>query len=105
LLPRTYISTELTAGSSAPAGASMVSMVSVTCERKGPSERLERLPKLPAPILRLDGLCPYYTMFPLSFPFEALAKAQKGEWVFDPFCGRGTTIFAARLRGLPSVGV
>jgi hypothetical protein len=25
--------------------------------------------------------------------------------VLDPFCGRGTTILAARLRGLPSVGV
>jgi hypothetical protein len=44
-------------------------------------------------------------MFPLSFPFEALAKAKPNEWVFDPFCGRGTTIFAARLRGLPSVGL
>src|SRR5207245_1860566 len=37
--------------------------------------------------------------------FNALAKADAGEWVFDPFCGRGTTILAARLRGLPSVGV
>jgi hypothetical protein len=44
-------------------------------------------------------------MFPLSFPFEALATAKPGEWVFDPFCGRGTTILAARLRGLPSIGV
>jgi hypothetical protein len=37
--------------------------------------------------------------------FEALAAAEDGEWVFDPFCGRGTTVLAARLRGLPSVGV
>jgi hypothetical protein len=44
-------------------------------------------------------------MFPLAFPFEALANAKHGEWVFDPFCGRGTTILAARLRGLPSVGI
>jgi hypothetical protein len=44
-------------------------------------------------------------MFPLSFPFEALASSKAGEWVLDPFCGRGTTILAARLRGLPSVGV
>jgi hypothetical protein len=44
-------------------------------------------------------------MFPLSFPFEALAAAEEGEWVLDPFCGRGTTILAARLRGLPSVGM
>lgn len=53
----------------------------------------------------MNGLCPYYTMFPLSFPFDALAKSKVGEWVLDPFCGRGTTILAARLRGLPSVGV
>jgi len=26
-------------------------------------------------------------------------------WVLDPFCGRGTTNYAARLLGLPSVGV
>jgi hypothetical protein len=44
-------------------------------------------------------------MFPLSFPFTALADAEQGDWVLDPFCGRGTTILAARLRGLGSVGV
>jgi hypothetical protein len=60
---------------------------------------------LTAPLLRLNGLAPYYTMFPLSFPFGALANSKAGEWVLDPFCGRGTTILAARLRGLPSVGV
>jgi hypothetical protein len=44
-------------------------------------------------------------MFPLAFPFKALENAKAGEWVLDPFCGRGTTILAARLRGLASVGV
>jgi len=83
----------------------MGSVVSITRTRKEAAPRLNRLPKLTAPLLRLNGLCPYYTMFPLSFPFDALAKAESGEWVFDPFCGRGTTILAARLRGLPSVGV
>src|ERR1700738_4779908 len=83
----------------------MSSVVSVTRSRKGPASRLKRLPKLVAPLLRLHGLAPYYTMFPLPFPFEALANAKPGEWVFDPFCGRGTTILAARLRGLPSAGV
>lgn len=83
----------------------MASVVSITRSRKGPASRLKRLPKLTAPLLRLNGLAPYYTMFPLSFPFEALANSKAGEWVLDPFCGRGTTILAARLRGLPSVGV
>jgi hypothetical protein len=80
-------------------------IISVTRKRKGTAPRLSRLPNLTAPLVRLNGLCPYYTMFPLSFPFNALAAANGGEWVLDPFCGRGTTIFAARLRGLPSVGV
>lgn len=83
----------------------MACVVSITRRRKGPASHLKRLPKLTAPLLRLNGLAPYYTMFPLSFPFEALANSKGGEWVLDPFCGRGTTILAARLRGLPSVGV
>lgn len=49
--------------------------------------------------------CPYHTMFPLDFPLTWLQKARPGEWVLDPFCGRGTTLYAARLRGLPAVGV
>jgi hypothetical protein len=58
-----------------------------------------------ASILSLNTVCPYYTMFPLEFPLRRLARAQKEEWVLDPFCGRGTTLFAARLRGLGCVGI
>lgn len=55
---------------------------------------------------RLNGICPYFTMFPLSFPLEILGKNATGEgWVLDPFCGRGTTNFAARVLGLPSAGI
>lgn len=54
----------------------------------------------------LNGICPYFTMFPLEFPLNILKKrAQKGDIVLDPFCGRGTTNFAARLLGLRSLGV
>ncbi len=49
--------------------------------------------------------CPYYTMFPIDFPLEHLRNARPGEWVLDPFCGRGTTLYAARLLGLPASGV
>jgi len=53
----------------------------------------------------LNGICPYYTMYPLEFPLTALKRAVDGDWVYDPFCGRGTTNFAARLRGLNTIGV
>jgi len=54
----------------------------------------------------LNGICPYFTMFPLDFPLGILKRqARKGDLVLDPFCGRGTTNFAARLVGLNSLGV
>lgn len=54
----------------------------------------------------LNAICPYYTMYPLDFPLQALRKhGKRGEWVIDPFCGRGTTNFAARLLEMPSVGI
>lgn len=51
-------------------------------------------------------MCPYYTMFPLSFPLRVL-RSRTGDsgLVADPFCGRGTTNFAARLLGYPTIGV
>lgn len=58
------------------------------------------------PLKALNAICPYYTMFPLDFPLRVLqGRARKGDWVVDPFCGRGTTNFAARLLGLSSFGV
>ncbi len=54
----------------------------------------------------LNGICAYFTMFPLVFPYEILsAHAQSNQWVLDPFCGRGTTNYASRLLGLPTVGI
>jgi hypothetical protein len=56
--------------------------------------------------LALNALCPYFTMFPLSFPLSVLApRARSDDEVLDPFCGRGTTNHAARLLGLGTVGV
>jgi len=44
-------------------------------------------------------------MFPLRFPYRILqSRAKEGDCVFDPFCGRGTTNYAARLLGLETVG-
>lgn len=54
----------------------------------------------------LNGICPYFTMFPLDFPHAALSQhAVPGQWVMDPFCGRGTTNYASRMLGLPSIGI
>lgn len=54
----------------------------------------------------LNAICPYFTMFPIDFPYGVLREhAELGESVLDPFCGRGTTNFACRLLGLESVGV
>jgi hypothetical protein len=55
--------------------------------------------------LRLNAICPYFTMFPLAFPLRVLRSAASDSWVLDPFCGRGTTNFAARILGLSSVGI
>jgi len=55
--------------------------------------------------LKLNYLCPYFTMFPLEFPFQILSNTSQRGWVLDPFCGRGTTIYAARLHGLPAIGI
>lgn len=68
-------------------------------------QQINILPKKQSPILRPHTICPYFTMFPLDFPFHALASASPNDWVLDPFCGRGTTNYAARLRGLDSVGI
>lgn len=45
-------------------------------------------------------------MFPLAFPYGILkSHAKLGEWVADPFCGRGTTNYAGRILNLPSIGI
>ena len=58
------------------------------------------------PSAALNAVCPYYTMFPLEFPISVLKRFGKPRLrVLDPFCGRGTTIFAARLKGHQAYGI
>jgi hypothetical protein len=57
------------------------------------------------PLRRLNAVCPYFTMFPIEFPLDRLRDAGPESHVLDPFCGRGTTIYAARLLALPAVGI
>ena len=59
-----------------------------------------------ADTVRLNAICPYFTMFPLDFPLGILkAHATPTARILDPFCGRGTTSFAARLLGLRTIGI
>lgn len=58
------------------------------------------------PNYALNAICPYFTMFPLEYPLRVLQKHRASNpVVMDPFCGRGTTLFAARSIGLESWGV
>lgn len=58
------------------------------------------------PKFALNAICPYFTMFPLEYPLRVLKKHQPDRpVVIDPFCGRGTTLFAARKLGLESWGI
>lgn len=56
-------------------------------------------------VYALNAICPYFTMFPLEYPMRII-KRHRGSnpIVVDPFCGRGTTIYAARRFGLRSYG-
>ncbi|EMH4721149.1 site-specific DNA-methyltransferase [Pseudomonas aeruginosa] len=54
----------------------------------------------------LNAICPYFTMFPLEYPLGVLkAHEAQSPVIMDPFCGRGTTLFAARKLGLTARGI
>jgi len=54
----------------------------------------------------LNAICPYFTMFPLEYPMRVLRAHRRDQvGVLDPFCGRGTTLFAARTMGLATWGI
>jgi len=53
----------------------------------------------------LHSICPYFAMFPESFvQKQLLAYSHPGDKVFDPFCGRGTTIFEGLLNDRNAIG-
>lgn len=58
------------------------------------------------PAHALNAICPYFTMFPLEYPLRVLQKHEDhAPVVLDPFCGRGTTLYAARVLGLDAWGI
>lgn len=53
----------------------------------------------------LHSICPYFAMFPESFVQKhVLAYSRPGERLFDPFCGRGTTILEGLLNNRQAIG-
>ena len=49
---------------------------------------------------------PYYAMFPIEFACEVVSSnSKRGDFVLDPFAGRGSSIFAAAALGRSSFGV
>lgn len=53
---------------------------------------------------RFHAICPYFAMFPENFVEKHLAASRYDGVVFDPFCGRGTTIFESLLRDRDAAG-
>lgn len=55
----------------------------------------------------LNAVCPYYTMFPLEYPLSILRRYPRktGLRLLDPFCGRGTSIYSARIKGHDAFGI
>lgn len=56
--------------------------------------------------LALHAICPYFAMFPEKFVRDQVEEHSKPrDWIFDPFCGRGTTILESLLLGRNAAGV
>ncbi|MYA34834.1 MAG: site-specific DNA-methyltransferase [Gemmatimonadales bacterium] len=53
---------------------------------------------------RFHAICPYFAMFPEAFVAAQLEATPFSGVVFDPFCGRGTTVFESLLRGRDAAG-
>jgi hypothetical protein len=49
---------------------------------------------------------PYYAMFPLDFAFDVVNTYSKiGDYIIDPFAGRGSSIYAGSVLGRKSLGI
>lgn len=49
---------------------------------------------------------PYYAMFPIDFAFKVVKKySRKGDYIIDPFAGRGSSIFAGGVLKRHSLGI
>lgn len=49
---------------------------------------------------------PYYAMFPLEFAFDVVENySNEGDYIIDPFAGRGSSIFAGSVLGRRGLGI
>ncbi len=62
------------------------------------------LPRVCAVRHRFHSICPYFAMFPETFVAKHLAASRHEGVVFDPFCGRGTTVFESLVQGRHAAG-
>ncbi|MCH7571668.1 MAG: hypothetical protein IH891_02000 [Planctomycetes bacterium] len=54
---------------------------------------------------RFHSICPYFAMFPEGFVRKHIyAYTVRGDVVFDPFSGRGTTVLESLLQGRVGIG-
>ena len=59
-----------------------------------------------SPEARWSRFGPYYAMFPIEFAFDVVNKySKKGDKIIDPFCGRGSSIYAGSILGRESTGI
>lgn len=69
------------------------------------SHRIEK----PSPLTAEGRWCsfgPYYAMFPVEFALDIIQEyTNDGDLVFDPFCGRGTSLFSASMLNRKSIGI
>lgn len=55
---------------------------------------------------RWVGIGPYYAMFPTSFVEDTIKKyTQPGDWIFDPFAGRASSVFIGTALNRPAIGI
>ena len=53
----------------------------------------------------LHAICPYFAMFPAEFVRQQVEQhSRPGDWTYDPFCGRGTTVLESLLMGRRAAG-
>src|SRR5258706_4106264 len=58
------------------------------------------------PYRRWAGIGPYYAMFPTQFVETVIEKYTKpGDWILDPFAGRGSSVYFAATHQRSSLGV